>query len=371
MRHLIVQFLMLFLILSCGGGGSSGVQNGIPAAASDMDTKLKTNMVRSLQLIPNIESSLLFVMNPGIPMAQGVTVAPGSLSNSITFAGPYDGNGNGFNETTMTGSATFNSDPNSGWDGMDGQVAVDVNIPLVGHVYHADINFSITSAERRLTGSGTFTDPISGNATTMSTTGTPLVIKLATGSAGAISNACGYSLDGQINLKVEGATGTLISTWNFSPSNSSVAVNGASFIDTSNKTTSLPNSSVDLRCGSSGSINDWVATFDQSYACLPRESGQSTITVTVTGADTISIFDEDPPGSGNIKTYDATIVAANPYAVRGFFIGGPMGNRYREDFNWTLGKNGSSFTQISNYIYIEGPNTGSGGICVASAKRLP
>lgn len=304
MRRLIVLFLLMLLFLSCGGGGGSGAQNGIPVAASDMDTKLKTNMVRSLQLVPNIESSLLFVMNPGIPMAQGVTVTPGVLPNSITFAGPYDGNGNGFNETTMSGSATFNSDPNSGWDGMDGQVAVDVNIPLVGHVYHADVNFTITADDRRLTGSGTFTDPISGNTTTMATTGTPLVIKPATGLAGAVSNACGYSLDGQLNLKVEGAAGTLISTWNFSPANSSVTVNGASFIDTSSKTTSLPDSSVDLHCGSSGTINDWVATFDQSYACLPRESGQSTITVTVTGADMISISDEDPPGSGSINTYD-------------------------------------------------------------------
>jgi len=76
MRRLIVLFLLMLLFLSCGGGGGSGAQNGIPVAASDMDTKLKTNMVRSLQLVPNIESSLLFVMNPGIPMAQGVTVTP-------------------------------------------------------------------------------------------------------------------------------------------------------------------------------------------------------------------------------------------------------------------------------------------------------
>ena len=104
-------------------------------------------MVRFLPLVAPVESSLMFVMNPGTPMAQGVTVAPDPdprrAPNSITFAGPYDGNGDGFEETTMSGKATFNSDPASGWDGMNGQAAVDVNIPIVGHLYHADVAFAI------------------------------------------------------------------------------------------------------------------------------------------------------------------------------------------------------------------------------------
>jgi hypothetical protein len=214
-----------------------------------------------------------------------------------------------------------------------------------------------------------FTDPLSGNRTTMTVDATtPLVVKPATGAAGAVSNACGYSLDGQVRLGVEGSTGTLRSTWNFSSSNPGATISSASFTDPSGHTSTLPASTVDLRCGSSGSVNDWVATYDQSYACLPRESGRATITITVTGPDTISIGDEDPPGSGDAKTYAATIVAANPHAVRGFFNGGPAGNRYREDFNWTLGKNGG-FSQISSYTYFEGPNAGRSGLCVASARK--
>jgi hypothetical protein len=228
----------------------------------------------------------------------------------------------------------------------------------------------ITSVDRRLTGSGTFTDPLTGNKTTMTAT-SPLVVKPATGDASAVSNACGYSLDGQMQLKVDGAGGALTSIWNFSSSSPVVVVNGTSFTDSSGKTTALAESTVDLRCGYSGSINDWVARFDQNYACLPRESGQATITITVTGPNTITISDEDPPGSGSVKTYDATILAANPHAVRGFFIGGPAGNHYREDFNWTLGKNGSGFSDFSSYTFIEGLKTGSGGICVASARRRP
>jgi hypothetical protein len=170
---------------------------------------------------------------------------------------------------------------------------------------------------------------------------------------------------------VAGSTGTLTSNWNFSSNNPSVAVKGATFTDPAGQITPLPDSSVDLRCGSSGSINDWAATYNQDYSCLPREVGQAKLTITVTGPDTITISDEDPPGSGDVKTYTATVLAANPHAVRGFFIGGPIGNRYREDFNWTLAKNGSGFSQFSVYTYTEGPNTGSGGICAASAKRVP
>jgi hypothetical protein len=252
---------------------------------------------------------------------------------------------------------------------MNGQVAVDVDIPIVGHVYHADVAFTVATTERRLSGSGAFTDPLSGNRTTMTVdAATPLVVKPATGVAGAVSNACGHSLDGQMRLEVAGATGTLRSTWNFSSSSPGAAISGASFTDPSGQTTALPASTVDLRCGSSGSINDWVATFDQNFACLPRESGQATITITVAGPDSITIGDEDPPGSGDVKTYAATIVAANPHAVRGFFNGGPAGSRYREDFNWTLGKNGG-FSQVSSYTYFEGPNTGSSGLCVASARK--
>jgi len=377
MRRLVAPTMLLLLVLSCGGGGgTSGVQNNVPAAAVALDNQLKSGMVRFAPLVANVESSLLFVMNPGTPMAQGVTVAPdpapGAPPNSVTFNGPYDANGDGLDETTMAGRATFSSDPASGWDRMDGQVTIDVDIPIVGQVYHSDISFSISSGSRLLTGSGTFTDVLTGNTTTMSAAGgTPLVVKPATGLPGAVSNACGYSLDGRMQLTVAGSSGTLTSIWNFSPNNPVIAVSGASFTDTSGRTTALPDSTADLRCGGSGTINDWVGTFRQNWACLPRESGQSDIAVTVTGPDTIEIADEDPPGSGNVKTYSATLIAANPHAVRGFFIGGPVGNRYREDFNWSLRKNGTRFSQFSVYAYFEGPNTGFGGICVASANRSP
>jgi len=373
MRNLIAPAALLLLASGCRGGGGSDAQGAVPAAATAMDSRLKTSMVRVLPMVASIESSLVFLLNPGTPMAPDVTVlpdtTPGALPHTVTFSGPYDGNGDGFNETTVSGRATFNDDPDFSWSGLGGQVSVDVIIPIVGHVYHANLAFTVATTERRLSGSGMFTDPLSGNRTTMAVdAATPLIVRPATGGAGAVSNACGHSLEGRVRLSVEGSTGTLRSTWNFSSSNPGASISSASFTDPSGQTTALPDSTVDLRCGSSGSINDWVATFDQNYACLPRESGQSTITIAASGPGSITVGDEDPPGSGDVKTYAATIVAANPHAVRGSFEGGPVGNRYREDFNWTLGK-GGGFSQVSSYTYFEGPNAGKGGLCVASARR--
>lgn len=62
----------------------------------------------------------------------------------------------------------------------------------------------------------------------------------------------------------------------------------------------------------------------------------------------------------------ATVIGHD--VLKGFFIGGPPGSTYREDFIWTLGLDGR-FTQISAYVYQEGSQTGQGGFCVASAKH--
>jgi hypothetical protein len=125
---------------------------------------------------------------------------------------------------------------------------------------------------------------------------------------------------------------------------------------------------VDLRCGSGGTIGDWTGTYIQDWACLPRESGQAKLTITATGPDTINIVDEDPPGSGQFNTYPATIVGVTPRAVKGFFIAGPVGNQYREDFSWSLAENGV-FSQSSQYTFLQPP--GARGICTGIARRVP
>ena len=84
---------------------------------------------------------------------------------------------------------------------------------------------------------------------------------------------------------------------------------------------------------------------------------------------TVTINDEDPPGSGNGNIYEAAIVGGSARALRGFFVTGPVGFRYREDFNWTLSADGTRFTQTSRYVYQDGPLIGTGGNCFARAVR--
>lgn len=373
MRRCIGTYsLALLLLTACGGGGDSGSpsQGTLPSAASALDSRMKSRLARSPWMISNLESSLVFLLVPGTPITPGITVTPGAQPNTATFSGTYDGNRDGFKESTVSGSATFATDPDSGWNGVTGQAVFDVSIPLIGHVYHGTVAYELQSAQRRVSGTGTFTDPLSADVTTFTVDpATPLVVRVVDPAAGVVSNACGYNVTGRMRVDVAGAAGVLTSFLNFSAASGRALLDGGTFTDGAGQTTAVPDSTLDLRCGSTGSIDDWAASFDQTYACLPRESGSARITIAVTGPNTVSITDEDPPGSGVSKTYQATIESSNPHSLSGFFIGGPIGNRYREDFNWTLAKNGG-FAEVSRYAYIEGPGLGSGGICAASAKRL-
>jgi hypothetical protein len=331
-----------------------------------MNATLTSGMTSFMVRVPRFEGILVGIFNPGTPLAQTITMTPDPSGppNSFTFTGLYDGNGDGIKETTLTGKATFASDPNVAWSGVTGQVTVDVNIPVIGQVYHADINFSITSAQRVLSGSGTFTNPITGTTTTMTVpVGTPLTIKPATG-AGAVSNACGYSMEGSMRLEATSTSGTLSTTWNFLFTSAQVLANNRSFTDSGGMTTLLPDVTVDAPCGNGGSINDWIGTYHVDWACLPRESGDFDSTLTITGPTTVTVDEGDP------DSYTASMIGSNPHAIRGFFIDGPMGARYREDFNWTMRKSLSGFAQSSVYAFIEGPFIGSGGLCVASGERL-
>lgn len=378
MRRALVPLITLGLLSAVpgcgGGGGGSGGVPEVPPEASALDGQVKKGMTRLGSMVSNVEAGLLFVLHPAAGLAPRVTVLPdtgaGVPPYSVRYSGKYDGNSDGIDETTIDGRATFRSDPDSDWSGVDGQVRLDIDIPVLGHVYRADIAYAITSADRRLSGSGTFTDPLSGNKTTLSVPASaPLVVRPATGAVDGQSNACGYSIAGSASIEVTGPSGTLRSTWVFAATSPSVTVTGATFTDSAGKSTALADSVVDLRCGSEGRIDDWVGSYDQNWACLPRESGVARITIALAGAGGLAITDEDPPGSGNGNTYAAAIVGASPHAVRGFFLGGEGGNVYREDFTWTLGKGAASFSQISTYAYTAGPNVGRGGICVASARR--
>ena len=369
--------LITCLLTACGGGGSGSKPPPvvIPPDAQAADARLKGQMSRFVPMMGSAQSGLMFVLNPDALQTPGITLQPdpqpGAAPHSFVFDGTYDGNGDGVSETSLTGRVTYAGDPASlDWNSLTGQTTIDVQIPLVGHVYHAALDFTVNQTEARISGSGTFTNPVTGETTTLQIAAAEPVILKPVLDAGGVANACGYNVDGSIPVQMAGPAGTYNSTWLFVPNSSTVTVKQASFRDPANVTTAMPDTSTSLACGTGGTIEDWRAVFDQHWVCLPLEHGEAMLTLTPTSATAVSIGDEDPPGSGDTSTYPATTIGPSTHALVGAFDAGPAGNHYRETFNWTLGKD-RGFSQWSRYVYTEGANNGKGGICFATAKRLP
>jgi hypothetical protein len=361
---------------SCGGGGGGGGHSPkvVPPEATMAQSAVKSQMTKFTPYMAGAQGSLLLVLNPDAGQTPGITLAldtsPGAAPNTYKFDGVYDGNNDGTSETTLTGWTTYAGVPTSlQWSPATGHVDIDVNIPIGGHVYHAALDYQVTMTEVRLSGTGSFTNPVTSETTSIDVpAASALVIKAVTMDNGLVANACGYNIAGTVPVQFSGPTGTLDSNWVFSPGSASVAVRQASFTDPAGKVTTMADGNVALVCGDSGSTHDWEATYDQPWVCIPLEYGEARLTLTATDSSTVTIDDEDPPGSGDISTYTATTIGSNTHAVTGFFDGGPVGNRYREHFTWTLDKEGN-FSQWSTYAYTEGPNAGSGGICAARARR--
>ncbi len=373
--------LVACLVVACSGNDGSGSGSApvavpvIPPDATATETRLKTQMPRLMPLLANAQSGFMYILNPGAALTPGMTLLPdtqpGAPAFSYVFDGIHDGNGDGISETSLSGKVTYANDPSSlRWSPATGQANTAVQIPVVGHVYKSALAFTVTESEVRISGSGTFTNPMTGDATTIEIpAGAPVVMKAVSAASNLVANACGYNVTGTVPVKLAGTTGTLNSTWVFSPNSASVAVQQTSFRDPAGTSTPMPDSTVELTCGAAGTIDAWNGTYDQNWACLPNEHGHARLILTATGATNVSITDEDPPGSGHTATYGATTVSGNPRVLQGFFDSGPVGNRYREYFTWTLDKAGN-FAQWSRYVYTEGPNSGSGGICFAIAKRM-
>ena len=366
--------LMLLMLADCGDGGSP--PEGLPPDAVALADYTETGVKVIVPRLGGFEALLPLLLSPGAPGSEDFSFSPdptpGAPANTFVFDVPYDGNGDGLNETTISGRATFNDAPGNAGVGFGGTVAFTMETLGGLGSFAGTMDFTLTSTGREFSGSGTFTEALTGYTTTVTIDqASPLQMKAATGAADAVANACGYSLNGNVGVVTSGDRGSLASTWGFASSRSQVAVTDAVFTSTGGQTTNLPDSNIEIPCGDGGSIQDWNGTFLQRWACLPPEYGQAQLTMTVSGTGIIQISDEDPPGSGDVQAYTAAAIPGNPHVVRGFFIGGPAGNQYREDFIWTLVPNSQRFTQISRYVYQEGANQGSGGMCGGAATRGP
>ncbi len=361
----------LALVFSGCGGPSNPV---IPQEATLMKSYMEMGVALAFPGIGRLDALLPFLVNPGSPGAAGLTfqadTSPGAPPNSYVFVLPLDGDSNGSTESVITGTCRLSGDPSTATVGFGG--TVDVAVTSMGGLGNFSGTFEFTMMEQgtSVCGSGAFVDNLSGNNTNISIDAAhPLLSKPATGAAGGVANACGYSLDGDVKMNVIGPMGTLSSDVSFSSDRQGITQRGATHTDANGTVTHLPETSFEIPCGD-GSIQDWVGSYVQDWACIPSELGQATLTLTVTGPSTIRIVDEDPPGSGDTQVYNATVLPNNPHILHGFFIAGPAGSTYREDFTWTLAPNGLSFSQVSLYKYQEGVHTYPGGICAGNARRV-
>jgi hypothetical protein len=364
---------LAFLLPACGSGSDAV---SLPAEAEQMRTYLKDGVTLIMPRLGGAGSVILSALNPGSSGASGIQFDPdpsvGAPPNSYIFSTDLDGDGDGTNETNFTGSAVFNGDPANAGDGFGGHVVLTMQSAGGLGTLTGDMDFLITAAGGEVSGTGSFTEAITGNTTTLSVDqASPLHIQMARGTSNSVANACASSLDGDLRLDVAGPTGTMTSKWGFKNNRKTVAVTSASFTDTNADTTDIPDANVTIPCGQQGHLSDWNGAFTQQWVCVPAEFGSATLTLSASGSSTINISDEDPPASGDVATYSATVVSADPHVVRGFFIGGDVGNTYREDFSWLLADDGNSFSQVSRYVYQEGPNQGGGGICGGKATLGP
>ncbi|MEP7327021.1 MAG: hypothetical protein ABI836_13805, partial [Gemmatimonadota bacterium] len=310
------RLLALSLVLIAGCGSNDSDSSSIPPAAASLQSYEKAGVKLIVPRLAGFEGRLPFLLNPGSAGANGLVFqpdpTPSAPPNSYIFTVPLDGNGDGIDETTLDGSAAFNGDPSMPGIGFGGTLAFTmVTVGGLGN-FDGDMDFTIVApGVRELSGTGVFAERITGNTTTLTVDPShPMTMKAAHGGSNSVANACYYTLNGNARLDVAGSAGTLSSTWGFLSTRSTAAVTAVEFTDNNGHVTPIPNSSVIIPCGANGSINDWAGEFLQQWACFPLEFGQATLTLTVAGNNKIGISDEDPPGSGDVNTYEATVVSA-------------------------------------------------------------
>lgn len=363
------RLLWSVLVLQFVGCASEPGSDSIPANATTMSSYMTAGVMAAHPKLFDVEAVLPFLLNAGSPGAGGLTFNPTGPPNTYTFGIPLDADGNGSDETTLAGTAAFNGDPSTAGVGFGGHVDFTMNSAGGLGNFTGEVDFAMTATGRQVSGGGTFVEGVSGNMTTLTVpAASPLMMTPTASAANPVANTCGYSVQGDAQFEVEGPLGTLASVLEFRSNSSAVMVTGITYTDNNGTSTDLPDTQLIIPCGGDTSFSDWTGVFLQDWACLPLEFGQAELTFTVTGG-TLNISDEDPPGSGSPSIYTAAPMPGNSHTVRGYFIAGPAGFTYREDFSWKLTPNNNTFSQVSYYRYLEGPNVGTGGICGGWATR--
>jgi len=377
-RPLCGSFLLVLLLAACskssggGGGGSLGVNNPVQAYVVDKSVLAFAGVAEARLMVP----VLLF---PSMYAAAGITfeldTSPGAAPHTYDFVIPFDSNGNGTKDATMSGKAVLSADPLVGGQlvaGFEASTTVTLTTNGGQGVFSGDLELSFdANGEFRVSGTGTYTDATTFSSVSLAVEPAhPLHIRMASDEPDHVANACIWSVDGTAEVLAYTNKGDYNADWKFSPTTSLIQALNAYFTPPGGmSSTKLPDSQFEAApCPGAGVLGDWAGNFTFDWFCIPPESGQSALTITVIDSNTIEIADEDPPASGKILVYQAQRDAHDPHVVHGSFEAG-SGGTYEEDFTWILADDKQTFQQVSEYIFLTGPNVGTGGDCGGVAQR--
>lgn len=369
-------YLALLLAGACadssGGGGSVGVTNPTQAYAVGESALTFAGVAQLRLLVP-------VLLMPSMYAAAGITfeldTSPGAAPHTYDFVIPFDSNGDGTKNATLTGKTVLSSDPTVGGQLMPGfEAAVDVTLTNNGGqgVFEGELElFFDTNGGFRVWGTGTYDDAATGSSVSIQVDeADPLHIRTASDEPDQVANACIWSVDGTASLDATNDDGHYTADWVFSPTSTLIQVLNAFFAPAGGAQSPLPNSQFEVGpCPGEGALADWEGNFTFDWYCIPPESGTSALTIAVLDPSTLEITDEDPPGSGEILVYQAKRDANDPHVVHGSFEDGSGGGTYEENFTWILAADGQSFHQVSEYFMLTGPYAGMGGDCGGLALR--
>jgi len=353
--------ILPLLVAACNSGGSSSGNAGLEAQSQAL-------MVAVLKVGRGAQQAVPAFLAPALAAVKGITVTPGAAADSYMFHVPVDTDDDGTNDATLDGTVTLSGGLFTFGPGFGG--TVDVIATLGGsQSISANLNFRMAAnGTLELWGTGSLSDSTAGTDVSFSIDqATPLALVIVIDQpvvAGAgvvpVANLCELSGQGAVRVTAYSNSNEVLTyysaLWTLRFDQKPIAVTEAMLSGSDETQTPLPDSTFEVECPAK-TIQDWAGTYDFNWFCNPEEEGTSVLVITVTGPDTIHIVDGD-------LEYDATAVPGNPHVVQGFFIDNGL---YREDFVWTLSRDGKAFTQQSAYELLP-PSTG-GGICGGGAVK--
>lgn len=378
--------MLRIIAISCGlgllgglGACSSGSSSNAPPEARALQDGLQAGVEEAFLLFAQIQGFLDAVAAQG-ELPDGAVFEPDEETaepNDFNVRVPFDTDNDGIEDGAAFGTIVFDDDPFGGGL-LGGSFDLEVNLPDGVQLVGAG-NFGVGPDGLTLSG-----DVDVANATAQTTTSfsvdpaTPLLVNVATGEPDSVANVCTLNVAGPIAVEAESPAGLFAAQWNFLATSRSIGVTNAMFTSGGSatagtepqpETTDLPDSSFEFGSCEGGSIEDWAGSHFLNWTCDGVETGQSILTITVTGPETIRVTHTDPGGGGTPIVHDATVDPATPHTARGFFTDSDSGGTYREDFVWTLSPDSETMTQTSTYEYQSGPAVGAIGFCTGTTTR--